>query len=68
MEYILVKFPEIQGYMHFDWFRAECYLCQAHNDQKHHDQSYFIPKKRYMEIEEELIAEMYSSENINSSV
>ena len=52
MEYILVLWPESQMFMEMDWFRSEAYLCQAFEDQEHHDSAYFIPKERYEECSE----------------
>lgn len=45
--YVVVTWPEIQDYMHFDWFDKECYLI---NDSKGQDDfgssAYFIPTSR----------------------
>lgn len=45
--YVLIEFPEVQEYMTEKWFRKECYLCQAFEDQEHIDSAYFIPVHRY---------------------
>jgi hypothetical protein len=49
--YILIKFPEIQYYMGEDWFRKECYLLQAFDDQEHIDSAYFVPINRIINNE-----------------
>ena len=53
-EYILIPFPEVQEYMTEKWFRQECYLCQAFEDQEHIDSAYFVPKDRVEEYNNNL--------------
>tara|TARA_R110002074_G_scaffold132014_1_gene274813 strand:+ start:447 stop:647 length:201 start_codon:yes stop_codon:yes gene_type:complete len=53
-EYILIIFPEVQEYMTEKWFRQECYLCQAFEDQEHIDSAYFVPKDRVKEYNDNL--------------
>jgi hypothetical protein len=48
--YQLVCFPEVQEYMEYTWFRNECYLLQAFEDQQHIDSAYFIPQSRIDEV------------------
>jgi hypothetical protein len=53
-EYILILFPEVQEYMTEKWFRQECYLCQAFEDQEHIDSAYFVPKDRVKKYNDNL--------------
>ncbi len=52
-EYVLVVWPWVQQLMDYSWFRAECYLMQGLAGQEHFDSSYFVPKKRIEELDEE---------------
>jgi hypothetical protein len=54
-EYVLVIWPWVQELMSYDWFRKECYLMQGWESQDHCDSSYFVPKKRIMELSGEEI-------------
>lgn len=49
--YKLVEFPESQQYMDESWFRQECFLHNAFDDQVYLDSAYFIPLKRILEYE-----------------
>lgn len=51
--YILIKWPFVQDLMTYEWFRSECILHQAFDDQEHLDSAYFIPLKRIYEITNE---------------
>jgi hypothetical protein len=48
--YVLVLWPEVQELMDYKWFRAECILYQAFDDQKYLSSAYFIPLRRIIEI------------------
>ena len=48
--YELVLWPESQQFMEHPKFRESCYLCQAFDDQEHHDSAYFIPLWLYKEV------------------
>lgn len=48
--YVLILWPEVQDLMRYDWFRSECRLHQAFDDQEHLDSAYFVPLKRIMEL------------------
>jgi hypothetical protein len=50
-EYVLVLWPWVQELMEYLWFRKECYLLVAFDDQEHIDSAYFVPKRRIEEIE-----------------
>jgi len=50
--YVLVLWPEVQELMEYEWFRPECYLHQAFDDQEYHDSAYFVPLDRMMDINE----------------
>src|SRR5579872_4440541 len=41
--YLLVRWPWVQELMEYEWFRQECYLHQAFDDQDHLDSAYFVP-------------------------
>ena len=56
-EYILIAWPEVQDYMEEKWFRKECYLCQAFDDQEHIDSAYFVPKERVNEYNSKQLGE-----------
>jgi hypothetical protein len=51
--YELVKWPEVQELMEYDWFRNECFLCNASDSQEQLSSAYFVPIRRLMEIDEE---------------
>jgi hypothetical protein len=57
-EYVLIKWPKSQSIMDFDWFEKESFLASEHLG-KVGQQAYFIPKERYLEIN--------NSEAINDS-
>jgi hypothetical protein len=48
--YILVKWPFVQDLMEYDWFRSECLLHQAFEEQEYLDSAYFVPLKRIYEV------------------
>ena len=48
--YTLVQWPWVQELMEYDWFRQDCYLHQAFDDQIYHDSAYFVPVLRIVEI------------------
>jgi hypothetical protein len=48
--YILIKWPFVQDLMTYEWFRPECLLYQAFEEQEHLDSAYFVPLKRIYEI------------------
>jgi hypothetical protein len=50
--YQLVLWPEVQDLMEYDWFRQECILYNAFDDQLYLDSAYFVPTKRMMEVDE----------------
>lgn len=47
--YILVQWPFVQELMEYSWFRMECLLHQAFDDQPYLDSAYFVPVKRMVE-------------------
>jgi len=49
--YILVRWPFVQDLMEYNWFRAECLLHQAFDDQEYLDSAYFVPVKRIVEVQ-----------------
>ena len=51
--YQLITFPEVQQYMEYIWFRSECYLVVAFEEQEHYDSAYFVPQHRIEEVEKE---------------
>ncbi len=51
MMFELILWPEVQELMEYDWFRKECYLLQAFEDQEHVDSAYFVPAARLKQIE-----------------
>jgi hypothetical protein len=53
-EYLLVLWPWCQELMKYDWFRKECYLLLASDDQEQFDGAYFVPKHRLEKIKDEL--------------
>ncbi|MEO7214202.1 hypothetical protein [Mucilaginibacter sp.] len=48
--YRLVQWPWVQELMEYEWFRQECYLHQAFDDQPYFDSAYFVPIERIIEI------------------
>lgn len=50
--YVLVRWPWVQELMEYDWFRQECLLHQAFDDQEYLSSAYFVPATRLMEIED----------------
>jgi hypothetical protein len=48
--YVLVCWPWVQELMEYPWFRPECCLYQAFDDQEHLDSAYFVPLGRLREI------------------
>lgn len=48
--YILVQWPDVQDLMEYDWFRPECYLHNAMENQEYLDSAYFVPLARLREI------------------
>ena len=50
--YELVKWPEVQELMDYDWFTKECFLYNAIEDQEQLSSAYFVPIRRIMEIDE----------------
>lgn len=48
--YVLVKWPFVQDLMEEVWFRSECVLYQAFDDQEHLDSAYFVPLNRIYEF------------------
>lgn len=47
-EYILIQWPESQSLMEYDWFNEETSLADY---DKFGGAAYFIPKKRWLEIQ-----------------
>ena len=50
MEYLLIVWPDVQELMDYPFFRKECYLLQAFDDQHDYGGAYFVPKARLEEI------------------
>lgn len=50
--YRLIRWPFVQDLMDYDWFREECILYQAFDEQEYLDSSYFVPVTRLQEIEQ----------------
>ena len=48
--YVLVLWPEVQELMEYDWFRKECILYNAFDDQEYLSSAYFVPYTRILEI------------------
>ena len=48
--YVLVHWPWVQDLMEYPWFRQECILYQAFDDQEHLDSAYFVPIERIIEL------------------
>jgi len=48
--YVLVRWPFVQDLMEADWFRSECVLYQAFDEQEHLDSAYFVPLNRLYEF------------------
>lgn len=51
--YVLIKWPFVQDLMNYEWFRSECLLYQAFEEQEHLDSAYFVPLKRLYEVKDE---------------
>ncbi|SDP85888.1 hypothetical protein SAMN05428975_3076 [Mucilaginibacter sp. OK268] len=51
--YVLIKWPFVQDLMNYEWFRSECLLYQAFEEQEHLDSAYFVPLKRLYEVKNE---------------
>jgi hypothetical protein len=49
--YVLITWPWVQELMEYNWFRNECILYQAFDEQQHLDSAYFVPIVRLSEIE-----------------
>ncbi|MET3981150.1 hypothetical protein ABIB62_003773 [Mucilaginibacter sp. UYP25] len=49
--YVLVLWPWVQDLMEYTWFRKECLLHNASDDQEYHDSAYFVPIKRMLEVQ-----------------
>jgi hypothetical protein len=49
--YILVLWPWVQELMEYNWFRKECFLHNAFDDQEYQESAYFIPVKRILEVQ-----------------
>ena len=49
--YTVIEWPFVQDLMEHDWFRQECYLHQAFDDQPYLDSAYFVPMNRLIEID-----------------
>ncbi|HAL81512.1 MAG TPA: hypothetical protein DCO83_04145 [Mucilaginibacter sp.] len=50
--YELVKWPEVQELMDYDWFTKECFPCTSFEGQEQLSSAYFVPIRRLMEIDE----------------
>lgn len=50
--YLLVKWPYVQDLMDYEWFRAECYLHQAFDDQPYLPLAYFVPIARILALKQ----------------
>lgn len=48
--YVLIKWPWVQNLMEHPWFRHECILHQAFDDQEYLDSAYFVPIERIKEL------------------
>jgi hypothetical protein len=48
--YVLVRWPFVQEFMDYEWFRQECFLYQAFDDQPYLASAYFVPVSRIMAI------------------
>jgi hypothetical protein len=51
--YVLIKWPFVQDLMEYSWFRLECILYQAFEEQEYLDSAYFVPLKRIYEVKNE---------------
>ncbi|WP_374950245.1 hypothetical protein [Mucilaginibacter sp.] len=49
--YLLVQWPWVQELMEYNWFRKECLLHHAFDDQEYLDSAYFVPVKRMHEYQ-----------------
>ncbi len=50
--YVLVKWPFVQEFMDYEWFRTECFLYHASDDQPNLSSAYFVPISRIMAIKQ----------------
>jgi hypothetical protein len=50
--YVLIEWPWVQELMEHEWFRNECYLHQAFEDQPHLDSAYFVPLVRLRQLQQ----------------
>lgn len=48
--YVLIHWPWVQELMDYNWFRRDCCLHQAFEDQEYHSSAYFVPLSRIIEI------------------
>lgn len=51
--YILVKWPFVQDLMEYSWFKSECLLYNAFEEQEDIDSAYFVPLKRIYEVKDD---------------
>lgn len=49
-KYVLVTWPSSQIFMDYPWFRKECIMYNAFDEQEYLDSAYFIPEDRYNEV------------------
>jgi hypothetical protein len=49
--YALVQWPWVQELMEYKWFKQECILYNATDEQQYLDSSYFVPVKRMHEFQ-----------------
>jgi hypothetical protein len=49
--YILILWPMVQDLMEYTWFRKECILYNAFEEQEYHDSAYFVPIQRMLEVQ-----------------
>ena len=50
IKYVLILWPEVQELMEYPWFRQECYLLNAFEEQAYYYSAYFVPEERYNEF------------------
>jgi hypothetical protein len=50
--YVLVRWPDVQELMGYEWFHQECFLCQSNDDQEDLSSAYFVPISRIMAVKQ----------------
>ena len=48
--FVLIRWPFVQELMEYEWFRPECRLRHAFEDQEYLSSAYFVPLSRLLEV------------------